>query len=406
MATYTCRTVDATGATKDVRIEAASEAEAKARVQRGGVLVIRVRQTGADEADGRSRPAARGPKRASVEEVATNIRQMSILARAGIPLVEGIRSLAEQAKSQSLRLSLEQIAADVSHGSALSESFARHPHVFPRIAVETARVAEAGGNLADSMAKLAENLERGAEIRRKIRSAMAYPIVVVCLSIVTMLVLMTFILPRFMKLFDSMGAKVPWTTKAMMAVSHAMISQWYLFIGGTALSVYLIRRYVRSESGRRKLDALVLRLPVVGDIVTKIVLSRVLSSIATLLSSGVPMTQTLETSASAANNEIVRDALLAARRRVVEGQATSQSLRESGMFPPLVLQMFASGEKAGQLPAMLEHVCALYDQETDAKVKSLTSIIEPVLIVLLGVVVGFIAISVILPIYSLVGSVK
>ena len=403
MPIYVCRTIAPSGTLKQSRVEAPSEADARALLQGKAEVVVQVKELPTSEG---VRHRAKGGRRPSPDEVSSVVRQMSIIIRAGVPLVEGLVSLAEQTRSPALRACLEQIAADVSHGSALSDSFARHPRIFPSLAAEMARVAEAGGNLSDSMAKLAQHMESGAEIRRKVRSALAYPIVVVCISIITVLVLVTFILPRFMQLFAKMGAKVPWTTKFLMAASHALVGHWYLILPGAVLVVHLIRRFALTPAGRRRLDALALRLPVVGDIVSKIVLSRVLASMATLLASGVPMVQALETSASAADNQVVKEALLAARRQVAEGMATSQSLRASGMFPPLVLQMVTSGEKTGELPTMLEHVCALYNQETDAKVKSLTSVIEPILIVFLGIVVGFIAISVILPIYSLVTGVK
>ena len=294
----------------------------------------------------------------------------------------------------------------MSQGTALSDAFSRHPRAFPTLAVEMARVAEAGGSLADAMEKLADHTETGAEIARKVRSALAYPMVVMVISAVTVLVMVTFILPRFMKLFDQMGAKLPWTTMMLMAASHTLTGRWYVFVVGLAAAVYFGRRYARSPAGRQKIDRVALNMPLVGDIVRKIVLSRVIATMATLLSSGVPMVKTLETSAAAANNEVVKEALLRARKDVAEGNATSQSLRASRVFPPMVLQMVASGEKTGELPTMLNYVCLLYARETDTKVKSLTSVIEPVMIVVLGVIVGFIAMSVIVPIYSLVGGVK
>ncbi|MCX8052709.1 MAG: type II secretion system F family protein [Armatimonadetes bacterium] len=388
-------------------MEAASETEARRLLQSRGHRVMRLRQLDSSAPRGVADQAigVKG-KRPPADEVAGVIRQLSILVRAGVPLVESLQGLSEQTRSRTLSECLRRMASDVSQGMALSDSFSRHPIAFPLLAVEMARVAEAGGDLAESLEKLADHLESGAEITRKVKSAMAYPIVVMAISVVTVLVMVTFILPRFVKLFDQMGAKLPWSTKMLMAVSGAMTGKWYLFVFGTAALVYCIRRYSSSPAGKAKIDRFVLKLPVVGDIVRKIVLSRAVATMATLLAGGVPMVKTLETSAAAANNEVVKEALLAARRDVAEGSATSQALRATGVFPPIVLQMVASGEKTGELPAMLEYVCLLYTRETDAKIKSLTSVIEPVMIVMLGVIVGFIAMSVIVPIYSLVGGVK
>ena len=392
------------GIMKSDRIEAQSEAHAKSVLLSRGEHVVNLKELSTSQA---AQIADRSSgKKPPIDEVASSIRQLSILIRAGVPLVESIMGLAEQVKSPSLQDALNTIAHDVSQGSALSDCFARHPKVFPRLAVEMAGVAEAGGNLADAVGKLADHIETGAEITQKIKSALAYPIVVMCISIITVLVMVTFILPRFTKLFSRMGAKLPITTQILISISHAMTGYWYLFIGGTIVIVFAIKKYLSTPDGKRNFDALVLKLPLIGDIVSKIVLSRVLACMATLLGSGVPMIKTLETSGAAANNEVIKDALLRASRDVAEGNATSQSLKTAWIFPALVLQMVSSGERTGELPTMLDYVCAIYDRETEVKVKSLTSIIEPIMIVLLGIVVGFIAMSVIIPIYSLVGGVK
>ncbi len=403
MPNYAYKALGPSGSAKNSTIEATSEAQARSMLRLRGEHVVSLREMSLAQAD--KNIGVRGKKPTS-DDIASTIRQLSIMIRAGVPLVESLSGLAEQAKSPFLANALSKMTVDVSQGSALSECFAQHPSVFPALAAEMAKMAEAGGSLSESLSKLADHLESGAEITRKVKGALAYPVVVMCISVVTVLVMVTFILPRFTKLFKQMGAQVPWTTQMLISISYAVTTYWYLFIIGTAGIVYAIRRYLSTPSGKRKLDALVLKCPVLGDVVNKIVLSRVLACMSTLLGSGVPMLKTLETAGAAANNEIVKDALLKAGREVAEGNATSQSLRSAGIFPPLVLQMVVSGEKTGELPAMLEYVCTLYDRETEAKVKSLTSIIEPIMIVFLGVIVGFIAISVIVPIYSLVGGVK
>jgi type IV pilus assembly protein PilC len=402
MPVYAYRTISRTGKPTDGTIEAASEAVARSMLRSRSEVVTQIKETDPNRP---ARAKLKG-KKPSADEVASTVQQIGILIRAGVPLVEGLRSLGEQTKSDVLQAALTQMADEVSTGSPLSESFLRQSHVFPLLAVDMARIAEAGGNLAESMSRLADYLEKSAEIKRKVKAALAYPMVVVCISAVTVIVLVTFIMPKFMKLFKSMGAEIPVTTRILMAMSHIAVERWYVFVALAVISFVLFTRFARTDKGRHTLDAISLKLPLIGDVVCKIVLSRVLASMSTLLSSGVPMVQTLEISATAADNAVVRDALLGAKRCVAEGVATSESLKASNIFPPLVLQMVASGEKTGELPMMLDHVCAMYSRETDAKVKSLTSVIEPILIVLLGLVVGFVAISVILPIYSLVGSVK
>ena len=399
---YSCRTIAPSGALRETKIEAESEALLRSIVQGRGEVVVRVREIGSPEAP---RTAGRHGK-PSPEDIASAFRQMGILVRAGIPVVEGLSGMAENAKSAALRTALDAVIRDVSQGAALSEAFARHPQVFPSLAADMTKVAEAGGDLAKSMSRLADHLEKTAETRRKITSALAYPIVVVSISLCAIIILVTFILPRFMQLFKSMGVEIPWTTKAIMMFGQLLTSRWYAVIAVTALVIYLARRYAKTSHGKRKLDMLILRVPIVGDVATKIIIGRAMAAISTLLASGVTMVQALETSASAADNVIVKEALLSAKARVAEGNSVSQSLKATGLFPSLVIQMVACGEKTGDLPALMDHVCAMYEQETDVKVKALTSVIEPILVVCLGVVVGFIAISVVLPIYSLVGGVK
>lgn len=391
----------AAGTLKEATVEADTEPQAKARLHSRGERVLRISQLG-----GGAPQTARRGKKPTADEVGTTIRQMSILIRAGVPLIEGLQGLTEQARSPMLSAALADITSEVSHGSALSDAFGKHQSVFPPLAVEMARVAEAGGNLADAMSKLADHIESSAEITRRVKSALAYPVVVMVISVVTVLVMVTFILPRFMNLFKQMDAKLPWTTQLLMSLSHVLTSYWHLWLLLAVGAAFLARRYARTPAGKRRIDRTVLKMPLVGDIANKIVVSRAMSTMSTLLSCGIPMVKTLETSAAAANNEVVKEALLKAGTDVAEGNATSQALRASDLFPLLVLQMFASGEKTGELPMMLEYVCSLYGRETDAKVKSLTSVIEPVMIAVLGVIVGFIAMSVIVPIYSLVGGVK
>lgn len=403
MPVYTYRAVTPLGVLREDRIEATSEAHARSMLENKREYVIKLREVDARHP---GRTALGGGKKPSSDEIATTVRQISILLRAGIPLVEGLQSLVEQARSATLRRALQAIANDVSQGASLSEGFVKHPDIFPQLAVDMAKIAEAGGDLAESMSRLADHMEGGAEIRRKVRSAMAYPVVIILISVATVILMVTFILPKFMELFSRMGAKLPWSTRALMSISHLLTSEWYFFVGGGLIAFWAIRSFVRTPMGRRRVDAALLKLPLIGEVVSKIVLNRTMASMSTLLSSGVPMVQTLETSASAANNVIVKEAILTAARSVAEGNTTSSALKATAVFPPLVLQMVASGEKTGELPAMLEYVGSLYARETDAKVKSLTSVIEPIMIVVLGAIVGFIAISVIVPIYSLVGGVK
>ena len=406
MPIFSYKSISAAGKLRENKLEAASELLARSQLQRMGEQVVQIREISSAGGNVAGVSGGRKCKKPSTEEVSGTIRQMSLLIRAGVPLVESLQGLAEQVKSDTLRSCLTDMSLAVSQGTSLSDAFLMHPNVFPSLAAEMAKIAEAGGSLSDAMARLADHTETSTQITQKVKSALAYPVVVMILSFATVLVMVTFILPRFMKMFDKMGAELPWTTKMLMSLSHLLTSKWYIFIILGAAIFYGFKHFANTPGGKLKIDTFILKIPVVGDIVNKVLLSRVVASMSTLLQSGVPMVKTLETSAAAANNEYIKNALLRARNDVAEGSATSQSLKATGVFPPLVIQMVASGEKTSELATMLEYVCTLYSQETDAKVKSLTSIIEPIMVVVLGLIVGFIAMSVIVPIYSLVGGVK
>ncbi len=403
MPTFSYTAMRPDGALKESKIDAANADEARLQLKAAGERVMNVKELTSVQV---TKQRVKRGKKIGGTELGGAVRQMSILVRAGVPIVEGMRGLAEQSNSLALSEAINDMAEEISHGASLSDAFAKHSNLFPPIAVEMARIAETGGNLAQSLEKLAEYIESAAEIMRKVRSALAYPAVILGISVVTVIVMVTFILPRFMNLFGRMGAEVPWTTSMLMQTGHAMKTYWYAFIGGGWAIGFAAKKWAASESGRSIIDSTLLKLPILGEVVLKVVMGRVVSSMATLLTSGIPMVKTLEISAAAANNLTVKNALLRASEEVSQGESTSNALKQTGAFPPLVQQMVASGEKTGELPTMLQYVSSLYGREVDAKLKALTSIIEPVMIVVLAVIVGFIAMSVIVPIYSLVGGVK
>jgi type IV pilus assembly protein PilC len=263
------------------------------------------------------------------------------------------------------------------------------------------RAAEAGGILDHVLDRLATFLEKEQELRMKIKSAMMYPVVIMVFSIIIVTGLMIFVLPKFLDIFKQMGVELPATTRALFAISGFMTHNWWLGIVAPIVIVSFLKWYGNRPSGRHKIDGLKLKIPVIGELVQKMSVSRFSRTFATLIAAGVPMLRSLEIVSETSGNAVIARAIDTARNNVREGKKISEPLRQSGLFPDLVTQMIDVGEETGRLSEMLTKVADFYDNEVENAVKALTSLIEPMMIVFMGVMVGFIAISVITPIFSL-----
>jgi type IV pilus assembly protein PilC len=297
-----------------------------------------------------------------------------------------------------------QIKHDVAGGTSLTEAIQRHPRIFSPLYVNMIRSAEAGGLLDQVLDRLSGFLEKEQETRGKIKSAMTYPTVVFFFATLMLIALLMFVLPKFKGIFESMGLKLPLATKIMLNFSSYAQSYWYLGIVLIAGSIVGIKVLMRTDRGRYAVDALKLKLPVFGDLILKTSISRFARTFGTLITSGVPVLRALEIVADTAGNRVISDIVARARVSIKEGDKISTPLFGSKIFPVMVTQMIAIGEETGRLDQMLGKVANFYDEEVDSTLKSLTSLIEPLMIVGLGVIVGFIAVSVISPIYSIVGS--
>lgn len=384
-------------------LEVDGESAAIDRVQEMGLQLISLTSahSKARHKSGSARKA--GKTRVKLEELAMFSRQLAIMIQSGVPIIEALESLELQVKSASFQTVVNDLRQQVLQGHSLSQSLARHTGVFSQLYVDMVKTAEAGGELSQVMDQLAQYLESNLEIIRKVKSAMMYPIIVVVASLITVVSLVTFVLPRFMTLFKQMGAELPPTTKALLAISRFTLNYWYALVIGVAIAFFALRVVANSKGGRRWFDWLKLHAPPAGDLVRKIVLSRSLLALGTLLNGGVPLMVALETAAEASGNQIIGSVYRFTRSSVESGSSIADAFKSSSEFPPLLIQMTSVGERTGQLPDLLLRVSEFYYKEADARIKGLTSIIEPVLIVILGALVGFIAISIIAPIYSLVG---
>lgn len=333
-------------------------------------------------------------------------RQFATMVDAGIPILRCLEILASQTKDPILRGAAGEICNDVKGGLTLNEAMAKHPNVFSKLYVNMIKAAELGGILDTILDRLAGFLEYEMEVKSKIKSAMMYPVLVLVFSMVMLFALFTFVLPRFKEIFAGMNVEIPPVTAFLFSIGDIFQAFWWVFIA-LGLGAFIgIKLWARTEKGGYQLDFMKLKVPVVGELVLKMSVARFARTFGTLINSGVPMLRALEIVGETSGNRVLTGAIEGARISIREGQKLSQPLTACGLFPTMVTHMIDIGEESGRLSEMLVKVGDFYDQEVEATVKGLTSMIEPMLIIFLGVVVGFIAISVMTPIFKLVNSVN
>ena len=381
-------------------VSAGNQAEALGQLRSQDLTVISLRE----EVRRREFPLlGRGRLRArvSTEEMVVFTRQFSTMISAGIPLLEALEILAEQVENQGFSRVISRCVEKVRAGSDLSAALADHPGVFPDVYVSMIRAGEASGQLDDILNRLAEYQEAAARLKREIKAAMTYPTISLTLIIFIAMFLMLFIVPKFKEIYDGLNVEIPMLTQVTMGTAMYLRTHfWQFFLGVLAVVVALIL-YTRTEFGGRQWDWMKLKVPVFGPLFRKVALSRFSRTFATLLRSGVPILGALDIVAGIAGNRIVAEAIINARESVRQGESLAQPLSESPVFPPMVTRMIAIGERSGALEQLLTKISEFYDEQVEATVESLTSLIEPLMIAAMGVIVGTIVLSVFLPIFKL-----
>jgi type IV pilus assembly protein PilC len=341
--------------------------------------------------------------RVALKDVALMSRQLATMVSAGLTLVRALSVLADQIESKPLRDAMLQVRQEVEQGSSLSTSLEKLPKVFPPLYIAMVRAGEVGGQLDSVLLKLSTTLEKQVELRQKVRSAMAYPAIVFCAVILIVTAMMIFIVPIFKHLFTSLNGSLPVPTQIVIAISNVVASVWLLaVIGAIILFVVLMRRWIATPSGREKWDAFKLRPPVFGPLAHKVALARFATTFASLLSAGVPVIEALDIVAANSGNMVVANALIGAQEGVREGKSLSGTLGQYPVMPIMVTQMIETGEESGALDDMLDKVATFYDNEVNATVDSLTSILEPLIILFMGACIGAIVISLYLPMFDYV----
>ncbi len=392
--------IDAGGKTVKSVMESENEALVLSRLREQSMQVVDIKETK------KSKGFTIGKPKLKIKALVVFSRQFATMIDAGIPILRCLEILTAQTKDPALKPALEQITLDVKGGLALNEALVKHPHVFNKLYVNMIRAAELGGILDIILDRLSGFLEYENEVRGKIKSAMMYPVLVLIFSQLMLFVLFSFVLPKFKEIFDGMDVKMPAMTAALFAMGDFMSQFWWVILLALGVLLLSIKMWGKTPRGRYQLDFFKLKLPIVGELALKMSVARFCRTFGTLINSGVPMMRSLEIVGETMNNAVLSAAIDSTRLSIREGNKLSQPLAASGLFPGMVTHMIDVGEESGRLSEMLVKVGDFYDSEVDQTVKGLTSMIEPVLIIFLGVVVGFIAISVMTPIFQIVNNVN
>jgi type IV pilus assembly protein PilC len=329
-------------------------------------------------------------------------RQLATMIEAGVSVVAALVTLEEQTDDAYLADVIAEVRSDVEAGMVLSRAMGRHPKVFNRLFVAMVEAGESSGTLDNVLDRVATQIEKETQLKRRVKGAMVYPAVVLSFATLVLIFMLLFIVPVFVEVFDDLGGELPTPTKLVMAASNALRGYWFVIFPAAFAIAYVLRKLKRTESGRQKWDRFKLRIPMkIGDVVRKVALARFSRTFATLTAAGVDVIQSLEITGTTAGNWVIEQSLANVKDRVHEGARISEPLAEDGVFPPMVAQMVKIGEETGELDKMLGKIADFYEDEVDASIQALTSIIEPILMIGVGIMVGTIVIAMYLPMFKL-----
>lgn len=400
MPVYTYEAVEPSGRVVKGSLDADNASVVLSKLQTLNYTVVDVTESrGGAKAGGKTGKAG---ARVKLNALVIFSRQFATMVNAGINILKCLDILEAQTKDAALKPVIIEIRKDVVGGASLTDAMAKHPQAFSKLFVSMVRAAEAGGILDQILDRLATFLEKEQEIVGRIKGAMVYPVCVLIFAILMVIAMFIFVLPTFKDIFDGSGAELPLITRILFMISDLVRNFWYLLPTIPMAIVFGTKQYYKTEQGRWNIDKLKLRIPVIGELVQKMAISRFSRTFGTLVNSGVPVLRALEIVAETAGNVVIARAVDQARASVREGQRISAPLAASGMFPQMVTQMMDIGEETGRMSEMLIKIATFYDNEVDVAVKALTSLIEPMLIIFLGGIVGFIVGSIMVPMFSLI----
>jgi type IV pilus assembly protein PilC len=402
MPTFVFKAIDLAGAAAKGEVEADSKQAVAAQLKERGLVVVDVAHKYRSKELNIDLMA-----RVSAKDLAVMSRQLATMVTSGMSILRALHVLEEQVTSKLLRQTIESVRRDVEAGLQLSDALARHPKVFGQLYVAMVRAGETGGVLEECLLRTADQVEKDAALRRQVRAAMIYPSLVISFALVVLLALVAFLIPVFINVFKQFPGKLPALTQFMVGLSHLVTKQWYVLIVAVVSVVVGFISVRRSAWGRPHWDAFKLRIPMkIGDVVQKVAIARWSRTLSSLTNAGVPILQAIEITGKTAGNAVVDAAMADVIASVKAGGTLASPLSQAGVFPAMVSQMVAVGEETGALDTMLSKIADFYDDEVAAAVKALSSIMEPVMIIVVGGIVGVIVISMYLPLFSIYNSIK
>ena len=393
--TYTART--AAGELRTATVEAATAQDVVAQLRRQRMTVVKV--------DENAKPKkVKGSIK--MRDIVIFTRQFSTMINAGLPLVQALDILAKQTENKVLANVTRDIVFDVESGHTVADALAKHPKAFSDLYVNMVAAGEAGGILDTILMRLATFMEKNDALVRKVKGAMIYPAVIMSVAAIAICVLLIFVIPVFESMFAGVGLALPMPTRVVIGASDFLRSYWWAVLATGFAGFWVFKRYYATNSGKLNIDRMLLRFPVLGDVLRKSAVSRFTRTLGTLISSGVSILDGLEITAKTAGNRVIQDAIMQSRASIAGGDTIAAPLQKSAVFPPMVISMIAVGEQTGGLDEMLSKIADFYDEEVDAAVSGLLSLLEPIMIVFLGVIVGGMVVAMYLPIFDMINAVQ
>jgi len=397
MPVYVWAGVDGSGRETKGEIEARDEQTARLLLSRKKIRIKKLKTKPKDLFENLS---FLQPK-VKTKDIVIFTRQLSTMIDAGLPLVRGLEILASQQENPTFKKMLTQIKTDVESGSTFAEALKKYPKHFDRLYCNMVAAGEIGGILDEVLRRLSDYMEKAQALKAKVKSAMTYPAIVLAISAVVLSIILIFVIPTFAKMFDEFGSALPTPTLMVINLSNFLKSYFFAIVGAIFFLVVIFKKYYATEKGRLLVDRLLLKIPVFGPLIEKVAVAKFSRTLGTLINSGVPIIEALNVAAGTAGNKIVENTIRAVKASISEGRSIAQPLMESKVFPSMVVQMISVGETTGALDAMLNKIADFYDEEVDAAVDALTSMIEPFMIVFLGGTIGSIIIAMYLPIFKM-----
>jgi type IV pilus assembly protein PilC len=396
MANFVFRAVDLAGVPARGEVDAENMQAVTDQLKARGLIVLNI-----DAKKGSKELSLKILERVKARDLSVMTRQLATMVSSGVTILRTLYVLEEQTESKLLKRALVEIRKSVEAGLPLSDALARHPKIFSPLYVSMVRSGEAGGLLESALERTADQLEKEDALRRQVRAAMIYPAVVITFALAVLLALVAFIVPVFAKVFKDFGGKLPALTQFTVGLSHFITTRWYLVIVIVAAVIWSFFAWKRSKWGRPQWDRFRLRIPLrIGEVVQKVALARWSRTLSALVSAGVPILQAIEVTGKTAGNKVVENAMDSVHESVKRGGTIAAPLKEVRVFPAMVVHMVGVGEETGALDTMLTKIADFYEDEVSAAIKALTSILEPVMIILIGGIVGFIVISMYLPLFK------